>query len=409
MYPTDLDILSLTTPLENAGVSTMTLNASTAVASTTTLAPTPIVSALFSIATIAASSIPTLFGSVSIVNVTFPAAATMVSAASPPDSSDNTGECQLLGPFAVLVQAALGCLALLSLVYKRWRERPQRPVKVWAFDASKQVFGSVLLHLANLFMSMFSTGQLEQTLAKVAADAIRNGSEPEGYQPNPCSFYLLNLAIDTTIGIPILIIILRVLTVGASYTAMANPPESIQSGNYGQPPKATWWLKQSLIYFIGLLGMKACVFLVFELCPWIIRVGDWALRWTEGNEALQIAFVMLIFPLIMNALQYYIIDTFIKKRVTTGEDDNDGQGDEHGEEETLLPEDDQNIGGETSADEVKSKSRVNVRKSRRIKSYDPDNDGEIPGTPATGESSSSSPRTGNQEPMPKTLPATGGP
>lgn len=395
MYPTDLDILSLTTPLENAGVSTMTLNASTAVASTTTLAPTPIVSALFSIATIAASSIPTLFGSVSIINVTFPAAATMVSAASPPDSSDNTGECQLLGPFAVLVQAALGCLALLSLVYKRWRERPQRPVKVWAFDASKQVFGSVLLHLANLFMSMFSTGQLEQTLAKVAADAIRNGSEPEGYQPNPCSFYLLNLAIDTTIGIPILIIILRVLTVGASYTAMANPPESIQSGNYGQPPKATWWLKQSLIYFIGLLGMKACVFLVFELCPWIIRVGDWALRWTEGNEALQIAFVMLIFPLIMNALQYYIIDTFIKKRVTTGEDDNDGQGNEHGEEETLLPEDDQNIGGETSADEVKSKSRVNVRKSRRIKSYDPDNDGEIPGTPATGESSSSSPRTGN--------------
>ena len=46
--------------------------------------------------------------------------------------------------------------------------------------------------------------------------------------------------------------------------------------------------------------------------PWIAWVGDWALRWTEGSEALQIAFVMFVFPLIMNALQYYIIDSFIK-------------------------------------------------------------------------------------------------
>lgn len=333
----------------------------------------------------------------------------MVSAVAPPDGTENTGECQLLGPFAVLVQAALGCLALLSLVYKRWRERPQRPVKVWAFDASKQVMGSVLLHLANLFMSMFSTGQLEQTIAKAAAEAIKSGAEEEGYQPNPCSFYLLNLAIDTTIGILILIIILRVLTVGASFTPMANPPESIQSGNYGQPPRATWWLKQLLIYSLGLLGMKACVFLVFELCPWIIRVGDWALRWTEGNEALQIAFVMLIFPLIMNALQYYIIDTFIKKKVTADEDEGHERGDEDCEEDTLLPEDDQDATGPIEADEVKSKSRVRVGKTKRIKSYDPDKDGEFPGTPVSGESSSSSARTSDREPMPKTLQGTGGP
>lgn len=58
--------------------------------------------------------------------------------------------------------------------------------------------------------------------------------------------------------------------------------------------------------------MKLCVFLLFQLCPWIIHVGDWALRWTEGNKTVQILFVMLIFPVIMNALQYYIIDGFIK-------------------------------------------------------------------------------------------------
>ena len=228
--------------------------------------------------------------------------------------SDSTGECRLLGPFAILVQGALGALALLSLVYKRWRERPQRPLKIWSFDVSKQVVGSILLHLANLVMSMFSAGQISRAL-----DAVQGTP----YQPNPCSFYLLNLAIDTTLGIPILIILLRVLHAAFRLTALANPPESIQSGNYGSPPRYTWWMKQSLIYFLGLLGMKFCVFILFALFPWLGRVGDWALEWTEGNEALQVAFVMLIFPLIMNALQYYIIDTFIKKGNTDDDDSKD--------------------------------------------------------------------------------------
>lgn len=96
------------------------------------------------------------------------------------------GECRLLGPFALFIQGSLGLLALLSLVYKRWRERPQRPVKIWAFDASKQVVGSALLHVANLLMSELSSGQL----------TVKAGD----YQANPCSFYLLNLAIDVSVS-----------------------------------------------------------------------------------------------------------------------------------------------------------------------------------------------------------------
>lgn len=111
---------------------------------------------------------------------------------------ENTGECQLLGPFAILVQGALGCMALLALVYKRWRERPQRPLKVWSFDVSKQVVGSVLVHIANLLMSMLSSGQFNiQVDAAVVSDRARRTVDSNGqYQPNPCSFYLLNLAID---------------------------------------------------------------------------------------------------------------------------------------------------------------------------------------------------------------------
>ena len=62
------------------------------------------------------------------------------------------------------------------------------------------------------------------------------------------------------------------------------------------------------------MGMKFCVLIIFLVCPWISRIGDWALRWTEGNETLQVIFVMLVFPVIMNATQYYIIDSFIKNQ-----------------------------------------------------------------------------------------------
>lgn len=107
---------------------------------------------------------------------------------------------------------------------------------------------------------------------------------------------------------------MRVLTKLVAYTPLGSPPESIQSGNYGTPPNAWWWLKQSLIYFCGLMGMKLVVLIMFMAFPWLPHVGDWALGWTEGNEKLQIVFVMMLFPLIMNALQYYIIDSYIKKQ-----------------------------------------------------------------------------------------------
>lgn len=143
-----------------------------------------------------ASSVLLSPSSTSTPDISIPSTVVVITAAAsgsvarPDDDSRpgaGNGECQLLGPFALIIQAALGALALLSLVYKRWRERPQRPIKIWAFDASKQVVGSMLLHVANLLLSMLSSGQLTVT-----------PSASGEYEANPCSFYLLNLAIDVS-------------------------------------------------------------------------------------------------------------------------------------------------------------------------------------------------------------------
>ena len=166
---------------------------------------------------------------------------------------------------------------------------------------------------------------------------------------------------QTTIGIPILIILLRVLTHFFRLTPFARPPESLESGNYGRPPKVTWWLKQCFIYFLGLLGMKCCVFVIFKLCPWIVAVGDWALRWTEGDERVQVFFVMLFFPVVMNALQYYIIDTFIKDQKLGQHEDED----EDGEHDHLQSDDSDGSESDPEGEPVSEAGRGRPKRGRR--------------------------------------------
>lgn len=158
---------------------------------------------------------------------------------------------------------------------------------------------------------------------------------------------------------------------------MADPPESIRSGNYGHPARATWWLKQSVIYFLGLLGMKLCVFFIFQLLPWIAWVGDWALRWTEGSETLQILFVMFVFPLIMNALQYWIIDGFIKDpaggegqyTMAAGEESDDESDDEWLERRRLGRDDDEDSIEDVQGGPLKEANPTAV--PVRSREYDP--------------------------------------
>jgi hypothetical protein len=176
-------------------------------------------------------------------------------------------------------------------------------------------------------------------------------------------------------------------------TPIGNPPESIQSGHYGNPPRTWWWFKQSMIYFLGLMGMKICVLIIFLALPWISRIGDWALRWTEGNEQLQVFFVMLFFPVVMNATQYYIIDSFIKNQKPGEHEELAGEdGDSDDGTDDSDPFDDPTAGSvedldSDDEDKLPKKEAVDIdqslpaggRKNSALKdlhNYDPQFDGE---------------------------------
>ena len=125
----------------------------------------------------------------------------------------------------------------------------------------------------------------------------------------------------------------------------------------------------------------------------------------------QVFFVMLFFPVIMNALQYYIIDGFIKNQNLSdhepipsedGEADNDGRSGRRDEDNV-----DAGFDGTEEAPKLAkpprtpskkgSTSRVSITKvdPNKLDEYNPDRDGE--GSPTIVASSSPSAGTDEEE------------
>lgn len=145
-------------------------------------------------------------------------------------------------------------------------------------------------------------------------------------------------------------------------------------------------------------------------------MGDWALKWTEGNETVQVFFVMLFFPVVMNALQYYIIDGFIKDQKPTGhhelipndDADDDGAGSDDGVRRRLsrsqdgAADADLDVGDEVDKqagiirsqepEDLNSRSYEPTNAVRggpkRLDEYDPATDGERSDTARREESNS---------------------
>ena len=109
-----------------------------------------------------------------------------------------------------------------------------------------------------------------------------------------------------------------------------------ESGVYGNPPSFNFWARQAALYVMSLTTMKLLVIMILILFPGILQVGEWLLRWTRGGDggSLQVILcalhvfpsssldylfitfpndsVMGIFPIIMNVLQFWLIDSIVK-------------------------------------------------------------------------------------------------
>ncbi|KAI0065734.1 hypothetical protein BV25DRAFT_1798171 [Artomyces pyxidatus] len=196
--------------------------------------------------------------------------------------------CQLLGPTALIVQGIMGVVVVASLLYKRHREKPKRPWRIWLFDVSKQIAGQMFVHGVNVLISDVGS-------ARSAGNA--------------CVVYFLNILLDTTFGVGVIYLILHLLT---NLFTEKLQLKGFESGQYGSPPSFVYWLRQAAVYVVALTSMKLLVVALFAAWPGIFKVGAWLLSWLGTKDAVQVIFTMGLFPIFMNVLQFWLIDSIVK-------------------------------------------------------------------------------------------------
>lgn len=49
----------------------------------------------------------------------------------PPEEHDPQAGCQLMDGFGIFIQLCLATTAFSTLIFKRQREQPQRPIRIW--------------------------------------------------------------------------------------------------------------------------------------------------------------------------------------------------------------------------------------------------------------------------------------
>lgn len=209
--------------------------------------------------------------------------------------------CELLGPVSLGIQMVLGAFSIGSLVLKRNAEFPKRPWKIWVFDVSKQVVGSAFIHVVNLTISL-----LRSHAGRLLMAGGGSGGSAQDQDGDQCDWYFLNLLMDTTIGVPLLYVLLTVVHYTASRAGL-----KVQSGYYGTPPQLKLYAQQLCLFLVSLMLMKLVVFELLKLDFWI-DLADWVLNWSDRWPNLQVFLVMFVSPIVLNCVQFYFIDNIVK-------------------------------------------------------------------------------------------------
>ncbi|KAI9916836.1 hypothetical protein PsorP6_017115 [Peronosclerospora sorghi] len=211
-------------------------------------------------------------------------------------------ECKLLsGNFATLLQILLGCIALSVLVIKRVREVPRRPLLVWAFDASKQMIGATVAHVANLVIAIVLYSY---------EHAIRGSGHETVDQ---CALYFVNFTLDTTFGVVLNYVFLSVVVLLAHrfhWSALKTP------GDYGTPVRVTTWGLQVLSWILVIYVSK--ILIAVLIMAFQKPMGAFArllFKPLRDYPDIELALVMVVCPCLMNALQFWIQDSFLKKDI----------------------------------------------------------------------------------------------
>mmetsp|Transcript_18975 Transcript_18975/g.57310 ORF Transcript_18975/g.57310 Transcript_18975/m.57310 type:complete len:324 (-) Transcript_18975:5-976(-) len=215
-------------------------------------------------------------------------------------------QCKLLaGAPALLAQLLLAVLAFASLAYKRHRERPQRPYKIWTMDVSKQVFSSGAGHICGLIIAVVA-------------------SISSGHATSECAWYFVAYTFDTTLGVTLAILLHRAAVRAAVRWRGAPDPEAAQApsgwvhaiahcGDYGDPPSWRRWAPQMAEWVFATIAARAvCGIVVVVAKGPLHHVAALLDRLFAGRPTAELFAVMIFGPLLMNMVQAWVQDAVLK-------------------------------------------------------------------------------------------------
>ena len=148
-------------------------------------------------------------------------------------------ECKLIGGlWEDFVQFLLFCTVVFVLWYKRKKERPQRPYKIWSLDVGKQICSGTEAHLLTLACAMWIL------------------PDDQGKDVDDCEWYFVIFSLDTTVGVALTYVFLKLTEKGARRWGW----DSLKvSGDYGLGDNINYlaYFKQLVVWLLIILVVKS--------------------------------------------------------------------------------------------------------------------------------------------------------
>ena len=214
------------------------------------------------------------------------------------ETSSSESKCEMFGGFGFLIQAILGAAAFSILIVKRFVEKPRRPWKIWFYDVAKQIISSLVLHLFNLIIS-----------------AVLSNDENDA---DACVWYFVTVTLDCTLGAFLSYIFMWLVDGIVSSSELEILKTGLYYEEYMEGNKKCYKLKwkkygaQLGVWLVVTLIVKLILLIMLKICKlFLVNLGGFFLS-PFSNAKLRLVMVMIIFPVILNALYFWVVDNILK-------------------------------------------------------------------------------------------------
>ena len=213
-------------------------------------------------------------------------------------SSTSESKCDMFGGFGFLIQAILGAAAFSILIVKRYVEKPRRPWKIWFYDVAKQIISALALHLFNLILS-----------------AVLSDDENDA---DACVWYFVTVVLDCTLGAFLSYVFMWLVDGIVSSSELELLKTGLYYEEYMEGNKKCYKLKwkkygtQLGVWLLVTIIVKLILLIMLKICKlFLVNLGGFFLS-PFSNAKLRLVMVMIIFPVILNALYFWVVDNILK-------------------------------------------------------------------------------------------------